>query len=139
MSVFKFQDNIYLNYKKQWFVWEPAWETFRPITSVLWNGTTFVVDDKPFCLDPTDELYGYGSSQMKQVCDALTERFASQISNAKSLQTPEIGNVEWFFDRRVALTSCCARSKESWKRMVRGNYRTLRRGPAVKFTRRNRY
>ena len=139
MSVFKFQDNVYLDYKKHCFLWEPAWEKFRPITSIAWNGTFFTIDDKAFCCDPTNELYGYGSSKMKQVCDALTEKFTSQTSNAKIIQTPETGNVEWFFDRRVELTPCCPRNKETWKRMVRGKYRTLRKGAAVKFTRRNRY
>lgn len=138
MSLFKFQDYVYLEYKKNWFLWEPAWERFRPIRGIQWNGTHFVVEDTEFCKDPLDVLYGYGSSQMKQICDAFTEKYASQISNAKTVHSPETGNVEWFYDRRVLLTPCCPRTKECWKRMVRGKYRTLRKGPAVTFTRRNR-
>ena len=138
MSLLKFQDNTYLNYKNHWFLWEPAWEEFRPITSVAWNGSSFVVDDKTFCSDPTSELYGYGTPEMKQICNALTQKFASQVSTTRIVDTPEIGTLEWFFDRRVSLTPCCTRDKSSWKRMVRGKYRTLRKGPAVKFTRRNR-
>jgi hypothetical protein len=139
MSLFKFQDYLYLEYKKNWFLWEPAWETFRPIRGIRWNGTSFVVDDKEFCADPLDLLYGYGSPQMKQICDALTERYASQISTATSVHSPEIGNVEWFFDRRVSLAACCPRTKDVWRQMVKGKYKTLRKGPAVKFTRRNRH
>lgn len=136
--MFKFQDTIYLEYKKHWFLWEPAWERFRPILGMEWNGSGFVVNDKDFCFDPMDILYGYGSPTMKQVCDALTETFASQISTATPLDTPEIGKLEWFYDRRIALAGCCPRDKASWKRMVRGKYRTLRKGSADKFTRRNR-
>ena len=138
MSLFKFQDYVYLEYKKNWFLWEPAWETFRPIRSISWNGNSFIVDDKEFCSDPTDELYGYGTPQMKQICDAFAEKYTSQISNAKRVFTPEIGNIVWFFDRRISLTPCCPTTKDAWKRMVRGKHRTLRKGSAVKFTRRNR-
>ena len=137
MSLHKFQDYIYLDYKKNWFLWESAWEKFRPIRGIQWNGNTFVVDDKEYCSDPLDSLYGYGSSQMKQICDVLTEKYSSQISNAKIVDSPQIGNLEWLYDRRVSLTQCCPRTKESWKRMVRGKYKTLRKGPAVTFTRRN--
>lgn len=136
MSLVRFQDKIYLSYKKHWFLWEPAWERFRPVHSVSWNGNSFVVDDREYCSDPTDELYGYGSSQMKQACDALTKMYSSQT--LQNVHTPEIGALEWFYDRRVSLTPCCPRTKESWKRMVRGKYKTLRKGNAVTFTRRNR-
>lgn len=135
MSLYKFQDYIYLEYKKRWFLWESAWEKFRPIHGIQWNGNAFVIDDKEYCSDPMDDLYGYGSSQMKQICDALTEKYSSQI---KIVECPETGNLEWFYDRRVSLTPCCPRTKDSWKRMVRGKYKTLRKGPAVTFTRRNR-
>ncbi len=138
MSLFKFHDHIYLEYKKNWFLWESAWEKFRPIKGIQWNGTSFVVNDSEFCADPLDPLYGYGSPQMKQICDAFTAKYASQVSNAKVVDSPEIGNIEWFYDRRVSLTPCCPRTKDCWKRMTRGRYKTLRKGPAVTFTRRNR-
>ena len=138
MSLYKFQDTIYLEYKKRWFLWESAWEKFRPIDSIEWNGTTFVVNDKEYCSNPLDECYGYGSPQMKQICDVFTQKYSSQISTAKLINTPEVGKSEWFYDRRAVLTKCCPRTKEEWKRMIRGKYRTLRKGNAEKFTRRNR-
>lgn len=138
MSLLQFQDTTYLEYKTKWFVWEPAWESFRPVTSVSWTGTSYRVEESEYCSDPTDEMYGYGSPQMKQVCDALTGMFASQISKARRVSTPAIGRCEWLFDRRIALSPCCPRTKESWKRAIRGHNRTLRKAPADKFTRRKR-
>lgn len=138
MSLYKFQDYIYLEYKKNYFLWEPAWGAFRPIHSIQWNGSAFVVNDREYCTDPLDVLYGYGSSQMKQICDVFTQKYASQISNAKVVDSPETGDLIWFYDRRVSLTPCCKEDKAVWKRMVRNKYKTLRKGPAVTFTRRNR-
>lgn len=138
MSLFKFQDYTYLEYKKNWFLWESAWEKFRPIKGIQWNGTSFVVDDTDFCANPFDDLYGYGSLQMKQICDVFTEKYASQISKANIVLSPETGKLEWFYDRRACLTPCCPRTKDAWKRMVKRKYKTLRRGAADRFTRRNR-
>ena len=138
MSLVQFQDHIYLGYKSNWFVWEPAWESFRPIHSVAWNGTRFQIDDRGYCDDLTSELYGYGSPQMKQVCDHLAEAFEPRFKEAIPVSSPEIGPLTWFFDRRVSLSSCAERDKASWKRMCRGRRKTCRKGNAEKFTRRKR-
>jgi hypothetical protein len=34
MSLVKVGDTILLQFKTVWFLWEPAWESFRPITSL---------------------------------------------------------------------------------------------------------
>lgn len=138
MSLYKFQEYIYLEYKKNYFLWEPAWSSFRPIHGIQWNGNAFVVNDREYCTDPLDTLYGYGSPKMKQICDVFTQKYASQISTAKVVDSPETGSLRWFYDRRVSLTPCCTADKAAWKRMVRGRYKTLRSGTAEKFTRRNR-
>jgi len=110
---------------------------FRPVDSYAWDGTEFVLNDTVYCADPMDPLYGFGSSSMKQLCDALTSAYASQITTAPVVQTPCVGNVEWWVDRQVALTSCAPRTRESWKQMVRGRYRTIRVKPRNKLTRRS--
>lgn len=135
MSVVEFQGRQYLQYKQYWFVWEPAWESFRPIDGVFWNGTTFDIEDVKYCTDPTDELYGYGSQQMKQVCSLLRDKYSLAPKRVASLNT---GNSEWFRDRLVAIRPCAPRDKESWKRMVQGKHMTCRNAPrGKKFTRRN--
>jgi hypothetical protein len=135
MSLVTFQDRTFLDYKGHWFLWEPSWESFRPIDAVQWDGVSFVIDDRAYCKDPLDELYGYGTRQAKEVCDRLAPL---RQQRAVAIETPVIGKSEWFRDRNVALHPCAPRDKESWKRMCRGRVHTCRR-PLVrnKFTRRN--
>lgn len=122
--------------KNQWFVWEPAWESFRPIESIAWDGTAYVTNDRAYCSDPLDPLYGYGTPEMKKVCEALTSAQKNNVSNATVVSNLAVGPSEWMFDRMVALTPCAPRDRESWKRMTRGRTRTLRAGPRNKLTRR---
>ena len=137
MSLTKFQDHVFLDYKQTWFVWESAWESFRPITSVVWTGTTFRVDDSLYCANPSDELYGYGSESMKKVCAALTETYGSRIKDITTSSVPLIGTPIWFYDRHSVLSPCAPRDKASWKRMVQTRGRTCRHAPrGKKFTRR---
>jgi hypothetical protein len=135
MSLVAFQDRTFLDYKGRWFLWEPSWESFRPIDALQWDGTSFLINDRTYCKDPTDALYGYGTPQMKDVCDRLVS-FHERSSLA--VETPIIGQPEWFRDRYVALHPCAPRDKDSWKRMCRGRVHTCRRPVARnKFTRRN--
>lgn len=139
MSLTRFQDNVFLEYKTNHFVWEPAWETFRPIQSVDWTGSRFVLVDDAYCSDPTDELYGFGSPQMKQVCDLLRDKYATAVSSATPIKSPRIGNVVWFGDRYVSLSPCAPKTSASWKKMCQGKLRTRRHVPSTtrnKFTKR---
>jgi hypothetical protein len=139
MSVTKFQDDVFLEYKTNHFVWEPAWETFRPIQSVDWSGDRFVNNDNTYCIDPMDELYGFGSQQMKQVCDALRDRYAASISGATVVKSPQIGALSWFGDRYVSMSPCAPKTSASWKKMCRGSAYTRRHVPSTtrnKFTKR---
>lgn len=133
--LYEFRDKVFLEYKKWWFVWEPAWEQFRPIEDVVWDGTTFRVQDITYCTDPTDPLYGYGSEQMKDICEILSKKFTETPVKVSTLP---IGT-EWFRDRFVSLTRCASRDGLSWKRMVQNKGRTCRKAPrGKKLTRRIR-
>jgi hypothetical protein len=135
MSVVQFQDATFLDYKGNWFIWEPSWEQFRPIQAVQWDGTSFRIRDEMFCTDPSDSLYGYGTEKMKQVCEALQPYYKP---NAPIVPTLVVGTPEWFRDRMVSLSPCAPRDKDSWKRMCRGRLRTCRHPPRVqKLTRRS--
>jgi hypothetical protein len=128
----EFQGRKYYRYKKYWFVWEPAWDSFRPIDGVVWNGTSYVIDDSSYCQDPMSEYYGYGSPQMKQVCELLNP------TEFKRVYGIDTGNGEWFRDRFVPMTHYAPRDKQSWKRMIQGKHRTCRKAPrGKKLTRRN--
>lgn len=136
MSVVRFRDDVFLDYKGNWFLWEPSWEKFRPIDAVQWDGSTFQIVDTQYCSDPMDEWYGYGSEKMKELCDALEPFYYK--GEPKQVESLAIGNSEWFRDRLMALSPCAPRDKESWKRMCHGRTRTCRRPPRVqKLTRRS--
>lgn len=131
--LYEFRDKQFLQYKKWWFVWEPAWEGFRPIDGIQWDGTSFVLQESAYCSDPMSPFYGYGSPQMRQLCGLLPKESTPCV-----VSTLPIGN-EWLFDRFVALTPCAPRDKSSWKRMVQNKGRTCRKAPrGKKCTRRRR-
>ena len=135
MSVYRFRDTTFLHYKKYWFVWESAWDGYRPVDALRWNGRTYEVVDIAYTKDPLSINYGYGSAAMKKVCDLLTEKYPKEqavLVSHLSFQTPE-----WFRDRLVTLSPCAPRDIVSWKKMVMSRRRTVRRGPANKFTHRN--
>ena len=126
--LYEFQDRIFLEHRKYWFVWEPAWENFRPIQDVAWTGSTFQIKDDVYCADPMSPFYGYGSAQMLQVCELLQDKYDETPAKVSSLP---IGS-EWFRDRMVSLTPCAPRDGRSWKRMVRNEGRTCRKAPRGK-------
>lgn len=137
MSLYEFRDHLFLEYQGLWFLWEPAWESFRPVTAVAWDGYTFTIEDKQYCADPSDDYYGYGTEAMKKVCDALGELVLGDT--VQHFETPEIGPLKWFRDRFVSLSPCAVLDTASWKRMHRGNRRTCRKAPrGKKLTRRLR-
>ena len=133
--LYEFRDRIVLEHKSWWFVWEEAWESFRPVNAIEWNGSAFVFDDREYCSDPSDPLYGYGSQMMKDLCALLGDVRLEELP--EDMDTLETSNMEWFFDRRVAVTPCAPRDHASWKRMVQNDGRTCRKAPkGTKFTRR---
>jgi hypothetical protein len=133
--LYEFRDRLVMEYKKWWFVWEEAWEAFRPVNAIEWDGQAFVFDDREYCLDPTDPLYGYGTQIMKDLCGMLSEIKLEEIP--EEMDTLETNNMEWFFDRRVAVATCAPRDRKSWRRMVQNDARTCRKAPkGKKFTRR---
>ncbi len=126
-------DQLILEHKGWWFLWENAWDSFRPINGVKWDGTRFIYDDREYCSDPTDPLYGYGSQVMKDLCDLLADSRHEIPEETDCLRS---GTLEWFYDRPLSLTACAPRDMSSWKRMSKGIHRTCRRHRGRKFTRR---
>jgi hypothetical protein len=134
MGLYEFHDKVFLDYKGHWFVWESAWDQFRPIESIVWTGTNFHIHDEAYCSDPTDSLYGYGSDSMRELCTLL---HGFHEGTPVKVTTLPMGT-EWFRDRFVSLSPCAPRDASSWKRMVQGKGRTCRKAPrGKKFTRRS--
>lgn len=134
MSLIRVGERTLRQVKSLWFLWEPAWDSWRPITALAWDGERIVVDDAATCSDPTDPLYGYGSPAMREVCVALPPP-----SEAPAVPLPAIGATpEWFYDRFVCLTPCAPRDRASWKRLHKGKYWTPKAAPKTRLTRRHR-
>ena len=136
MSLYSVGGVVVCQHKTQWFLWEPAWESFRPITSIAWDGESYRIEDRAYCSDPFDALYGYGSADMKKRCESLTASYRANVATATVVPSLAIGPSEWFYDRMLALTPCAPRDRISWKRMTQGRARTLRHGPRNSRTRR---
>lgn len=136
MSLTRVGDTVYLQVKTAGFVWEPAWDRYRPVSAVAWDGVRFLLDDRAYCSDPTDPLYGYGSPAMQELCALLTQRYPP--ASAVPGPLPVLGPAEWFFDRYASLTPCAPRDRASWKRLHKGKYRTPRSAPKTRLTRKVR-
>lgn len=136
MSLVKVGDSVLLRLKTAWFLWEPAWESWRPIDALAWNGEHIELQDRTYCADPLDPLYGYGSAKMQELCRILTDVYPA--SEAKPGPLPAVGPQEWFYDRFLSLTRCAPRDKASWKRFHKGRYRTPRNAPKTRLTLRTR-
>lgn len=136
MSLTRVGDMVLLQVKSAWFLWEPAWESFRPVTSIAWDGERVVLDDRAYCSDPLDPLYGYGTPEMREACAVLTKTFA--LKDGPSASLPAVGRSEWFYDRFLSLTPCAPRDRASWRRFHKGRYRTPTSAPKSRLTRRRR-
>ena len=137
MELIHFKGIIYGKLETQLFVWEAAWDSFRPIESIGWNGKEIIGVDTKYKQDIFDPYYGYGSLEMKQLCRRLTD--------ITELDVPESGNISWlkgefWRDRNCSFAfECSSRSIESWKKYIgymNSRAKTLRKIPGNRITRR---
>lgn len=137
MEVVKFKGNIYGKLQTQLFIWEPEWDSFRPIEKLGWNGKEIVAVDTKYKQDIFSPWYGYGSSEMKQLCRRLTD--------ITELDVTESGNIpwmkdEWWRDRYCSFAfGCSSKSIQSWKKYLsytNSKHKTLRKHHDCRKTRR---
>ena len=125
MELCEFHDRLYGKYKSQLFVLEPAWDSFRPIESVAWNGTVFEIQDSTFKKNIFDQNYGYGSLEMKALCRRLLQE--TELGEAVSIEDPiqfwkwlGVKSAKWWYDRPCVFSSqCVPRNSLGWKRYLR--------------------
>lgn len=145
MELVKFRDNIYGHLSGKLFLWEPTWDSFRPMTRLGWDGSR-LAHVCPFTDDIWSPFYGYGSAEMKQLCRRLIEE--TELSHAKEISSIEQfwmwckTPTEWWFDRPCVFASpCVSRTQQSWKRYIytlSSKPRTRRHGLQPRMTRRLR-
>jgi hypothetical protein len=128
MELANFKGTIYGKLKHQLFIWDTAWESFRPIDTIGWNGIAIVPVYSSYTSDIFSEWYGFGSEGMKQVCEKLNESVSRDIAPTDVI--PWLKG-EWWRDRQCSFTSdCISRSPASWSKYIKymnSKSRTLRR------------
>lgn len=126
-------------------MFEPTWDSFRPIEKVGWNGERYVPVDTKYKQDLFDDNYGFGSLEMKTHCKQLLRE--TELSTAKLLTEPLLfwkwcGETEakWWYDRACLFASpCVSREPHEWKKYLyymNVKAKTLRRAIRSRTTRR---
>jgi hypothetical protein len=125
MELRKHQGVIYGKLQNHLFQWDSTWEMFRPIHEIVWDGKIFVSIPK-YNSDIFDKNYGFGTSEMKELCRRLTETVDLESAEEK---IPWMAG-EWFKDRLIPFHPCVPKTVEGWKRFISytgASQKTLRR------------
>jgi hypothetical protein len=105
----------FLKVKKQLFCWESHWNMYRPIESISWNGDPIWADRDIF-----SSTFGFGSPEMKSLCETLTEKYSTsedvlQLASIEALWAwSDYPLAQWLLDRRIVCCSCETPTKVSW-------------------------
>jgi hypothetical protein len=128
MELVNFKGRLYGKLESQLFVWEAAWDSFRPIEKLGWNGKEIIGVDTKYKQDIFDPYYGFGSPEMKQLCRRLTD--ITELNVPESQTIPWIKG-EFWRDRECSFAfECSSKSVQSWKRYIgylNSKHKTLRR------------
>jgi hypothetical protein len=141
MDVCQFHTRIYGKLHQSLYVFEPTWDSFRPIKKVGWDGSRFS-PDTPYHSNPFSPFYGFESPEEKTLCRALTE--VTELSGREIIEPVEfwrwagMTDASWFRDRPcVFLTACSPRNWHDYLKYLGKKARTLRRRiPGGRVTRR---
>lgn len=145
MELCEFHSRIYGKYNNQLFLFEPTWDSFRPIEKVGWDGYQYVPVDSKYKQDLFDDNYGFGSLEMKAVCRKLlmeTDLEKALLITDSVLFWKWCGETEakWWNDRACVFSSpCISRDTSEWKKYLyylNVKARTLRRAVRSRMTRR---
>jgi hypothetical protein len=138
MELCVFHDRIYGIYETQLYVFEPTWDSFRPIERVGWDGQKYSIVDSKFKTDLFSDFYGYETSEQKQLCKRLIEE--TELEGASEITDSVVfwkwsGEVEakWFKDRPCVFSSPCV--DKNWVKYLKYlniRPRTLRNYPRVR-------
>ena len=132
----KFQDRIYAKDQRRLFVWESAWDSFRPCEQIVWNPVTRQVETffGQYCSELFDVAYGFSGT--KTQCIELTDRVIDTLGEARELSDTEFWAwteqiTEWFFDRPIVIHPCVKGkpSRAQYLAIMNLRARTARRIP----------
>ena len=109
----RFDGRIYANSQKGCLVWEPSWETFRPVISVVLNPLHNQYE--PFygiyIHDIFDVHYGFQTEEIHDYCVEFTDKNLYDIENADDITIEDFWRyaqtkLTWFQDRAIAVHPC---------------------------------
>ena len=145
MELRSFHGNVFGKLDSKIYLFEPTWDSFRPITKVAWNGSEFDILDSKFKKSLLSSFYGFESEDQKLLCRKLAEE--TELGDATEIKNPIdfwrwVGetDVSWWRDRPVVFSSrCLDRTDVGWKRYLKylqSRPKTLRRPFRGRATRR---
>lgn len=141
MEVCTFHTRTYGKLNQTLFVFEPTWDSFRPIKKVGWDGKKFSTDEL-FKSNLFSPHYGFESIEQKEMCRKLTEE--TELGGREITDPTEfwkwagLTSVTWFRDRPcVFLTECSPKNWHEYLKYTGSRAKTLRRRiPSGRVTRR---
>ena len=144
MELVEFRSAIYGKYENKLFIFEPTWDSFRPISRVGWDGSRITIEDSLYKKDLFSPYYGYESLGQKALCRKLIQ--TTELESAREIQNPVDfwkwcgeTDAKWWRDRPcVFLNSCVSREASGWKsylRYINSRSKTLRHAPRGRLTR----
>lgn len=124
MDLCEFHGRIYGRHQSRLYIFEPTWDSFRPIESVGWDGDTFSPVDRKYKTDLFSQNYGYGSLEEKALCRKLIQE--TELESAKLVEDPlqfwkwcGHSEAKWWRDRACVFNSpCVSRDLISWKKYL---------------------
>ena len=136
MTLVRFQDEIYAKIEDRLLVWDTAWQSFRPVESIVWNPETRRVEPfyGEYCMEIFDSEYGYGSQELREFCEEFTDAVdiatATEFVSADSFWRWTNQPLTWIRDRGVTLHPChTLPSRNDYLKVVNARARTSRRTP----------
>jgi hypothetical protein len=141
MDVCTFHTRTYGKLNQTLFVFEPTWDSFRPIKKVGWDGKKFSTDE-PFKSNLFSPYYGFESLEQKEMCRKLAEE--TELGGREITDPTEfwkwagLTDASWFRDRPcVFLNECSPKNWHEYLKYTGSRAKTLRRRiPSGRVTRR---
>lgn len=134
----QFQSRAYLLSEKGLLLWEPSWETFRPVKSVVWNPTHNQLEPffDTYVHDIFDVHYGYSSEALHDYCISMTDLNAHRIEYAEEIGTIQEfwewckQPLQWAGDRGIHVHPCSGNiGRSAFLKRYSLHGRTLKRAP----------
>lgn len=135
----RFHDRVYALSEQGLLIWEPSWEIFRPVKSLVWNPAHSQLEPYygEYVRDLFDVHYGFSSRDLYDFCVEYTDAHVGEVEPAEECLTVDAfwrwANLPltWIQDRPLAVHPCHAHAPDRKAYLARYSLRprTLRHPP----------